>query len=138
MAAPQGDHFGFTKLLVSDLDKTAAFYQKVCGLTELARVDDAIEGRRISEIMFNATGEGAATFVLLKFHDVPRPVEGEVILGFMTRDLAAFLERARAAGGTVAEDIRVQPEHGVKVAFVRDPENHLIEVVELLQASAAR
>lgn len=130
----QVDHFGFTKLLVDDLEATAAFYKTVCGLTELARVESQIAGRPISEIMFNATGEGAATFVLLKFVGAPKPHNDEVILGFQTQDVEAFMQRAVAAGGTVEEAVKAMPEHGVKVGFVRDVEGHLIEVVELLSA----
>jgi catechol 2,3-dioxygenase-like lactoylglutathione lyase family enzyme len=126
------DHFGFTKLIVGDLEKSAEFYKSVCELTEQARVDAAIEGRRISEIMFNPTGQGAATFVLLAYPDEPRPKGGEAILGFITEDVHAFVARAKAAGGTIAQDVASQPEHGVKVGFVRDIEGHLIEVVELL------
>jgi catechol 2,3-dioxygenase-like lactoylglutathione lyase family enzyme len=126
------DHFGFTKLIVGDLERSADFYTSVCELTELARVDAAIEGRRISEIMFNATGQGGATFVLLTYRDTPKPSSNEVILGFITKNVHAFVERAKAAGGSVAQEVESQPQHGVKVAFVRDVEGHLIEVVELL------
>jgi catechol 2,3-dioxygenase-like lactoylglutathione lyase family enzyme len=126
------DHFGFTKLIVADLEKAASFYKAVCGLTELGRVDAAIEGRRISEIMFNATGEGAATFVLLSYPDAAAAKDGEVILGFITQDVEAFVARAQSAGGRIAQAIETQPQHGVTVGFVRDPEGHLIEVVELL------
>ena len=126
------DHFGFTKLVVGDLEKAADFYSYVCGLTELARVDAVIDGRAISEIMYNATAQGAATFVLLAFLDAPQPASSEVILGFITADLPAFLERTLSAGGTIVSDIARQPEHAVSVAFVRDVEGHLIEVVQML------
>ena len=127
------DHFGFTKLVVGDLEKSATFYKSVCGLTEMARVDAEIEGRAISEIMFNGTAPGAGTFVLLAYKDTPAPTSGELILGFITQDVDAFVARARAAGGSVAQAGTAQPEHGVKVAFVRDNEGHLIEVVEMLK-----
>lgn len=127
-------HFGFTKLLVEDLESTATFYKAVCGLTELARVESDIAGRQISEIMFNATGTGAATLVLLKFIDAPKPRNDEVILGFITDDVDAFLRRAISAGGQCVQPVREQPEHGVKVGFVTDVEGHLIEVVEMLPA----
>lgn len=133
MSASQPDHFGFTKLLVDDLEATATFYKSVCGLTELARVESVIAGRPISEIMFNATGQGAATFVLLKFVGSPKPHNDEVILGFQTADVLAFVQRVVAAGGTIVEEVKDMPEHGVKVGFVRDIEGHLIEVVELLR-----
>jgi catechol 2,3-dioxygenase-like lactoylglutathione lyase family enzyme len=86
----QKAHFGFTKLVVQDLEKAAAFYKEVCGLTELARVSAGVNDRKIDEIMFNPTGEGAATFVLFKFLDRAAPAKEEVILGFQTPDLTAF------------------------------------------------
>jgi predicted enzyme related to lactoylglutathione lyase len=127
------DHFGFTKLVVGDLERSADFYTFVCELSEMARVDATIEGRPISEIMFNATGEGAATFTPLAYNGEPAPKAGEVILGLITKDVDAFVSRVEAAGGKVAQPAERQPEHGVKAAFVRDLEGHLIEVVELIQ-----
>jgi lactoylglutathione lyase len=124
--------FGFTKLIVGDLEKSAAFYKSVCGVVEQARVDDVLDGRPISEILFNPATPGGPTFVLFTFHDTPKPFGSEVILGFMTPDLDAFLDRARAAGGTVVEELGSRPELGVKVAVVKDLEGHLIEVVQML------
>jgi predicted enzyme related to lactoylglutathione lyase len=132
MARAPRAHFGFTKLLVHDLEKTAAFYAAVCDLVESNRVEDAIEGRPIREILFQPTAEGGPSLVLLHFVGAPKPTGDEVILGFQTLDLEAFLDRVRAAGGKVTEALKVMPEHGVKVAFVRDVEGHLLEVVELL------
>lgn len=126
------DHFGFSKLIVTDLDKVADFYKAVFGLTEMVRVDSDVAGREISEIMFNPTAEGAATFVLFKFHDQPAPSSAETISGFQTDDVVALVERAKSAGGKVVAPVRDMPEHGVKVAFIEDVEGHLIEVVELL------
>lgn len=125
-------HFGFTKLLVNDLASCAAFYADVCGLQELARVDAEIEGRPIREIMFHPTGDGGATFVLLQFLDQPGS-GSDAILGFQTEDLQGFVDRALAAGGRLVDPIKSLPDHGVKVAFVRDIEGHLLEVVELLR-----
>jgi predicted enzyme related to lactoylglutathione lyase len=126
-------HFGFTKLLVQDLERSARFYTEVCGLTELHRVDAQIAGRPISEIMFNPTGPGAAMFVLLKFMDDEGSTGKDVVLGFQTDDVAAFVQRAVAAGGKVVDPVRDNPEHGVKVGFVSDPEGHLIEVVQVTE-----
>ncbi|WOK36002.1 VOC family protein [Sphingomonas sp. C3-2] len=128
------DKFGFTKLLVADLEKSAIFYKTVFELTELARVQSSITGREISEIMFNPTGEGAATFVLLTYVGTEKPSSEEVILGFITEDLEALLGRVTAAGGAVTQPIKAMPEHGIKVAFATDPEGHLLELVEMLGA----
>ena len=126
------NHFGFTKLVVADLDRTAAFYQDVFELEEMARVTADISGRRIDEIMFQATAPGGATFVLLRFDDLPQPSVDGVIPRFVTDDVAAVVERAVTAGGDVVQEPRAQPEHGVIVAFVTDTDGRLIEVVELL------
>jgi len=125
-------HFGFTKLIVQDLEAMAAFYEVVAGLERSGRVQSAVGDRAIDEILFHATGQGGPTLVLFKFLDREAPAREESILGFITPDVAAFVERTKAGGGQVVSEIQTQPEHGVKVAFVTDPEGHLIEVVELL------
>jgi catechol 2,3-dioxygenase-like lactoylglutathione lyase family enzyme len=127
-----GGNFGFTKLVVGDLEKSAAFYKSVCGYTEQARVNDVLAGRAISEILFEPAAPGGHTFVLLAFHDTTEPAAGEAILGFAVTDIVGFVARVRAAGGVVVDDVKAMPAHGVKVAIVKDIEGHLIEVVELL------
>jgi len=125
-------HFGFTKLVVADLEKSVAFYRAVCGVKETGRVDAAIAGRKISEVLFAPTANGGATLVLLAFHDAPKPASGEVILGAITRDIDAFFARALAAGGSVVEAAHEMAELKIRVGFVADAEGHLIEVVQPL------
>ena len=117
---------------MADLERSVAFYKEVAGVEELARVDAEIAGRKISEIMLHPTTPGGASLVLLHFHDRPRPSEDEVILGFQTTDLEAFVKRACEAGGSVYAAICAMPQHGARVAFAKDVEGHLIEVVQLL------
>ena len=124
-------HFSFTKLLVEDLEKTAAFYKAVCGLVEQQRVDASINGRPIREITFLPTYPGGGSLTLLHFLDATKPHREELILGFTTSDIEAFVDRVRAAGGRVTDPIRALPEHQLRVAFVEDVEGHLIEVVQL-------
>ena len=124
-------HFSFSKLLVDDLEKTAAFYASVCGLVEHQRVDATIDGRSIREIMFLPTYPGGGSLTLLKFLAAPRPHNDETILGFTTSDIEAFVDRVKAAGGRVTDPIRSMPEHRLRVAFVTDVEGHRIEVVQL-------
>jgi len=125
-------NFSFSKLLVKDLEKTAAFYRDVCGLVEQMRYDSAINGRAISEITFMPTYPGGGSLTLLTFLDAPVPVRGELILGFTTADLDAFVARVEQGGGRVTDPIRTIAEHNLRVAFVEDPEGHLLEVVQLL------
>jgi predicted enzyme related to lactoylglutathione lyase len=124
--------FSFTKLVVGDLDKSMAFYRDVCGLAEDRRISETIGGREMSEIIMTPPAPDAAALVLFAFLDSPEPAAGDSILGFRTTDVAAFVERAVKAGGSIMQPIVDMPQHGVKVAFVRDNEGHLIEVVEPL------
>ncbi len=124
--------FGFTKLLVVDLERSAAFYKAVCGLAESSRIDAEIGGRKLTEIIFQPAAPGAATFVLLTFVGAEKPAADEVILGFRTPDLDAFLARTREAGGSVYQEPHTLAEMKLRVAFVKDVEGHLIEVVQPL------
>jgi lactoylglutathione lyase len=123
---------GFTKLVVEDLDKVAAFYGAVCGLIEEGRADEKIAGRPIRELYFKSDPPGTGTFTLTKFLDVQRPATESLILGFIADDIDEFVEKAIAAGGEVMAAVQPQPDHGVKVAFLKDVEGNWIEVVELL------
>lgn len=124
--------FNFSKLVVGDLDASAAFYGKVFHLREQARVEDAISGRSIREVMYEPTQDGGATFVLLAFDDAAQPVGGEAIIGFTVDDLDAVLTAITASGGAVAEAVRDMPHLGIRVAFATDPEGHLLEIVQFL------
>jgi len=131
--ASTGDaHFSFTKLVVDDLEQAHAFYTSVCGLVEQFRYESEIGERGISEICYAPTGPGGGSFTLLKYLNTPRPAGGEVILGFTTGDIDAFVARAVAAGGRVVDPVRDMPDLNLRVGFVADCENHLIEVVQML------
>jgi catechol 2,3-dioxygenase-like lactoylglutathione lyase family enzyme len=132
MAGAKPADFGFAKLVVGDLERCGEFYRSVCGLVESGRYDAEIGGRAIREILFRPTSPGGATLVLLAYFDDARPGSGESILGFSTPDLDAFVSRALAAGGSLFREARDMDDLKVRVAFVRDVEGHLIEVVQPL------
>lgn len=123
---------GFTKLIVDDMDRMSQFYSALCGLEEEGRAEDRIAGRPICEVYFRSDPPGTGTFTLTKFLDAPRRAVDAVILGFVADDIDQFVKAAVTAGGAVVESVQSRPEHGVKVAFVKDVEGNLIEVVELL------
>ena len=58
-------HFSFTKLVVADLELSAAFYTDVFGLQEQYRVKAAIGGRAVEEILFEPTAPGGLMILLL-------------------------------------------------------------------------
>ena len=125
------ERFGFTKLLVTDLEASLAFYSAVFGFSESSRVQAEIADRPIDEIILSSPVAGAPTLILLRYADVTTVSSAEVILGFITSDADALVARALAAGGSVvrAPDLN---EHagGMRVGFIADNEGHLIELVE--------
>jgi predicted enzyme related to lactoylglutathione lyase len=128
---PRLSTFTFTKLVVGDLEKMAAFYGQAFELEQITRMQDAIGPDPIDEIMLGTGGALApGALILLRYVENPPPQNGEVILGFTTGDLPALLDRVRAAGGGVHCDIRDFPDMKIRVAFATDPEGHLIELVE--------
>jgi predicted enzyme related to lactoylglutathione lyase len=127
------EHFGFAKLVVGDLDKSAKFYEAVAELKSQVRINTTIAGREITEIVYEATGKGGANFVLFAYHDTPKTPAGEMIIGFVTTDIAAFLERVRKNGGSVTvEPFETSSAGAMKVAFAADPDGHVIEVIQPL------
>jgi predicted enzyme related to lactoylglutathione lyase len=131
---PPSSQFGFTKLVVHDLEKMAAFYGEVYGLHAVNRVrGESIGGEEIDEIMMSPDPKAQwSSLVLLEYVCRGPSPSGEVILGFTTDDLPALLERVRKAGGGVHAPIKDMPELRIRVAFVTDPEGHLAELVQVM------
>ncbi|KFG88367.1 Glyoxalase/bleomycin resistance protein/dioxygenase [Sphingobium herbicidovorans NBRC 16415] len=126
--------FSFTKLIVSDVDNLYTFYNRVFGLIEKARVRQGEGEHELDEIIMGADVEGYShpTLVIQRFPNLPIPKPGEVTLGFVVDDVDAVVEKAWAEGGSVYRAAHAQPKHGVKVAFIKDSDGHMIEVVEML------
>src|SRR4051812_22688216 len=95
----------FTKLVVRDLQASAAFYRAVCGYGEGQFVRSQIGGRPMEEIIFRRP-EGQAGLIILTYTEGPAPSPSGVITGFNTRDLDAFQARVLAAGGQVVQEIK--------------------------------
>jgi lactoylglutathione lyase len=129
---PESNH-GFTKVIVHDLEKMAAFYRDVYGLHAVERVRGASIGdEQIDEIMLSRDPTARfGSLVLLKYLGRGSSPNGELILGFVTDDLPALLDRVRAAGGAVTAPIKEMPELHLRVAFAADPEGHLAELVQM-------
>jgi predicted enzyme related to lactoylglutathione lyase len=124
----------FTKLVVHDLERMAAFYHEAYGLHAVQRVrDEKIADEPIDEIMLSTDPDAAyGSLVLLRFLPREAAASGEVILGFTTDDLDGLLERVRAAGGSLVGPVQELPERHVRVAFATDPEGHLAELVQIV------
>lgn len=134
MAEGTGTGFSFTKLIVSDVDSLFDFYHRVFGLVELTRVRQGEGEHQLDEIIMGASGAGysSPTLVIQRFPNRPVPAPGEATLGFVVADVDATVAAALAAGGSVYRAAHAQPQHGIKVAFIKDSDGHLVEIVEML------
>ena len=98
----------FTKLIVGDLDRSAAYYDAVFGVGELYRFEGKIAGDPFRQVILGADGEMAGGLILVR-----------------------STEHAVAAGGRIHSEPRDPKIPGVAlVAFVADPDGHLAEVLE--------
>ena len=131
---PPSASFGFTKLVVHDLERMTAFYRDVYGLHAVNRVcGERIGAEEIDEIMMSADPNAKwSSLVLLKYLGRGPSPNGEAILGFTTNDLSALLGRLQEAGGRITAPIQEMPGLGIRVAFAMDPEGHLAELVQLV------
>ena len=126
--------FSFTKLIVDDEEAMAEYYHQVYGLNKLQRVHNEVGGVGPLREVIMGPGDtvSSESLVMFKFLDRPAPRDQEVILGFITEDLDALMERVVAHGGALIGAVKSMPEHGVRVIFSTDPEGRLSENVELL------
>lgn len=125
----------FTKLIVDDEEKMAAYYAAAYGLRPAHRIsgDSAGTGEAFREIIMTWSDSMAdGTLVMFKFADRPKPRDQQVILGFVTNDLEALKRRIVDAGGKLVGPTRDEPSHGVRVQFSEDPEGALAENVQML------
>lgn len=127
--------FSFTKIIVTDVDQLFAFYRDVFDLAETARVRQGEGEAELDEIIMGPAGAGYVTpsLVIQRYPNRPIPTRGEATLGFIVSDIDRTIETAVAAGATIDRPVRAATEHGIRVAFIMDPDGHLIEIVQMLR-----
>jgi predicted enzyme related to lactoylglutathione lyase len=119
-----------SKLVVSDLEKSAAFYGEVLELRQARRFEDMMNYRPMDEVMFEYASGESHPLVLIRFLDGDAPTHAQVVFVFFTDDIEAFLSRVEHCGGRVSER-RDDPAHRARIAFWYDPEGNLAETVQL-------
>lgn len=128
----QDMNFMFTKLVVADIEKSAAFYSAVFGLVEMHRMEARMMDRAVTEVVYMATYSGGPMFILAQFNDAPMPAHNESILGFAADDMEAALNRVVEAGGQILEPIQ-EPHPGMRHAFVADVEGHVVQISQMMR-----
>jgi catechol 2,3-dioxygenase-like lactoylglutathione lyase family enzyme len=108
-------HYTF---LVRDLDRAAAFYDGVLGLVRKQRPNFSSRG-----IWYEMAGQ---ELHLIESAQVPDCHEGHPALE--VTDLRAAVDACVASGARLQQDIFVREHDGSLSAFVRDPDENLIEL----------
>lgn len=147
MSRPMAQSWGnvpslaFVELEAADLERTAAFYQQVLGMEEWGRCTGCgSEGARFDQIIL-AYPHSKQPWIVLVRHEGVGPVEiGNVVwlIGFITPDIAAVQERARAGGFEVTRGVIENPQGSPHVghtliAHLRDPDGRAVAVAQALK-----
>jgi catechol 2,3-dioxygenase-like lactoylglutathione lyase family enzyme len=128
--------FGFTKIVVADLDRVERFYRDVFGMEQVGRVTTDEHRYALDEVILALPGDpGGHRLVITRYRQRPCPPSGAAWTGFVVADMEATLAAVAAGGGEIEVPVHENSEHGVLAAIVADPEGHLIEIIQTLAAS---
>lgn len=121
----------FTKLIVGDLDKSAAFYEAVCGYERGQVIASKLDGRGFREMIYQ-TASGARGLILMAYDIDSKPAPGGMVLGFYTADIAGVQARVLAHGGSIVEEVRRLKfgDTPMQIGYFADHEGHVLEVVQ--------
>jgi lactoylglutathione lyase len=124
-----------TMLRVRDLDAALDFYVKKLGLREVRRRDS--EGGRFTLVFLSSGAGGDAAEVELTYNwdqEEPYPV-GRFFghLAYEVEDIYATCSRLRDSGVAI-----LRPPKDGRMAFVKSPDGHSIELLQKGEALAGR
>ncbi|GAC1311032.1 MAG: lactoylglutathione lyase [Acidimicrobiales bacterium] len=122
--------FAATGIVVADLERAARFYKEVMGMQELQRV--AVPDLQLEEIILSfAAGRGAAIVLMHYTDSVDRGFVdiGEKLVMYV-EDPVALAAAVRDAGLEVTREPSDGGPFGL-VGFVKDPDGHTIELLQL-------
>lgn len=131
-------HFSLTKIYVADAEALEKYYSVGLGLRRTAYLEIGVGEAAFKEIILsveNGSSTGAQ-LALIQYIERPAPPIGEAVIVFMVDHLETVLASLVAAGGIVRVPITAIPEHDLKLAFVADPEGHVVEIMQSTLESA--
>jgi catechol 2,3-dioxygenase-like lactoylglutathione lyase family enzyme len=122
--------FGFTKIVVADMDRAVRFYSAI-GMKESQRYTTST----LLEIMLKFDGDGEPTLVLQKYAD-NRKVEigtGYGNLGIVTPDIRGLYAKLEQIGFKPKSPPHEMAELGITVGMTEDPDGHPLEIVQMIR-----
>ncbi len=113
-------------LVVSDQDRSRDFYQSVFGATVLTERDPVIMKLANSWLILNAGGGPTDDKPTVTLETPTDPNRTSAFLNLRVADIAAVYEEWSAKGAEFLTEPKV---HASEIrAYIRDPDDHLIEV----------
>lgn len=124
-----------TMLRVGDLDASIEFYQKMFGM-KLLRTSENKEYKYTLAFLGYSEGQSEIELTYNWWTDTydHGNAFGHIALG--VDDIYATCERIRAAGGTISREPGPVLWGTTEIAFVRDPDNYAIELIQNSDAEA--
>lgn len=86
----------------------------------------------MEEIILTSGRDDDSSLIVWRYPERPTPPQGEAVIGFNVPHIEDTVRAVEAAGGIVHTEVEQMPELGFAVAFVKDPEGHLIEIAQNL------
>ncbi|KGY11842.1 glyoxalase I [Vibrio tubiashii] len=126
-----------TMLRVGDLDKSIKFYTEVMGMKLLRTNENKEYEYTLAFIGFGDESQGAVIELTYNWgtseYDLGSAF-GHVAIGF--DDIYATCDAIKAAGGNVTREPGPVKGGSTHIAFVKDPDGYMIELIQNKQASA--
>lgn len=135
MANNTASHFVATGIGVSDLDRSADFYTRVLGM----KVQQTFKLDYMDEIMVGYEGKGAS-LVLMHWTDGSARTyrDNPIKIVLYVPDAAAAADAIRAEGLEIVREAQTSPGMGgALIAFGKDPDGYLVELIQRPAREAA-
>ena len=128
---------GSMKLVVADLNRSEAFYRRICSFKDAGALHFSLAGRSFSEVILHDTS-GPGSLTLMAYDDDEAPSPGSAVLTFSTMDLEEFGKRAVAAGASVIAEPRSLRlgKWSALIGEFADPDGNFLQVLQTIPQDA--
>ena len=128
--------FRYTILYVEDVARTLTFYERAFGLKTGFLHESGDYGELVTGETRLAFSSRALMTQLGKAPARAEPKSPVFEIALETDDVAGALERARAAGASVLQEVRDE-DWGQTTAYVSDPDGYLVEICTPVAGTAS-
>ncbi|MCG3727997.1 lactoylglutathione lyase [Vibrio cincinnatiensis] len=126
-----------TMLRVGDLDRSIEFYTNVMGMKLLRKNENTEYKYTLAFLGYGDESEGAVIELTYNWgvadYDLGNAY-GHIAIG--VDDIYATCDAIKAAGGNVTRDAGPVKGGSTHIAFIKDPDGYMVELIQNTQASA--